>query len=146
MRKRYITENEHMYLIMPFSEACMHMRIAGKRMNAEVRKDSVQLLDENDRNFSFPITLGEAGVFSDKDGNYIYEPEEDYETKCIHHVPEGEICRTCASIVNSRYVVRDKEGDLAAFDTKEIATYWIEQRDSADYLRIYDKQAKEYVS
>lgn len=53
---------------MPHSEVCMHMRVAGKRMNAVVLQGAylpvVQLLDEEFNAFSFPITTGEAGVYS----------------------------------------------------------------------------------
>jgi hypothetical protein len=55
-------------LEMPFSEVCMHMRIAGKPMWAapcpverDPRGQMAQLYDLEGRKFSFPITRGEAG-------------------------------------------------------------------------------------
>lgn len=66
----YVQPGEHVYNVMPFSEVMMHMRLAGKRMNCEVRENSVQLLDENDRCYSIPVTLGEAGFHKDADGIY----------------------------------------------------------------------------
>lgn len=49
-------------LTLPYSEVCMHMKVAGTRMYAELRpKNMVQLFDDNGRAFSFPITRGEAG-------------------------------------------------------------------------------------
>lgn len=48
---------------MPYSEVCMHMRIAGKTMwVADAGQRMAQLYDpETGRPFSFPITHGEAG-------------------------------------------------------------------------------------
>lgn len=49
-------------LELPFSEVCMHMKVAGKLMYGElVGEWMVQLYDEVGRKFSFPITRGEAG-------------------------------------------------------------------------------------
>jgi hypothetical protein len=48
---------------LPYSEVCMSMRVAGKEMNVEVLETGgAQILDENGKPFSFPITLGEAGL------------------------------------------------------------------------------------
>lgn len=49
-------------LELPYSEVCMHMKIAGKTMWVEpVGSNAAQLYDEFGRPFSFPITKGEAG-------------------------------------------------------------------------------------
>lgn len=66
--------------IMPWSEVCLHLGVAGKVMLFEVRPDGqmVQLYHPGStplRPFSFPITLGEASVFSDAEGLYHYAPE-----------------------------------------------------------------------
>lgn len=48
---------------MPYSEVCMHMRVAGKAMWTHRQPGGmVQLYDEAGRKFSFPIVLGEAGL------------------------------------------------------------------------------------
>jgi hypothetical protein len=63
--------------VMPHSEVCMHMRIAGKVMDFELldkEYPSVQLYTDIDNKhyFSSPITYGEAGVHRDNAGFYYY--------------------------------------------------------------------------
>jgi hypothetical protein len=58
---------------MPWSEVCMHLRVAGKVMRFEFLGTAVQLLDEDGKPFSFPITAGEAGIHQHPDGTYYYE-------------------------------------------------------------------------
>ena len=49
-------------LTLPYSEVCMHMKVAGKEMWGSLCGDwMVQLWDDDGRKFSFPITRGEAG-------------------------------------------------------------------------------------
>jgi hypothetical protein len=50
-------------ITLPYSEVCCFMGVAGKQMKARLLADgnAVQLYDQNDRVFSFPITRGEAG-------------------------------------------------------------------------------------
>jgi hypothetical protein len=56
-------------LELPYSEVCMHLRVAGTRMRARLLPGGmVQLLDAGGREFSFPITAGEAGLHHDHDG------------------------------------------------------------------------------
>jgi len=60
---------------MPFSEVCMFMGIAGKIMGCEIVGDRpvVQLYDiPSKQPFSFPILLGEAGVFEQDGKYYVY--------------------------------------------------------------------------
>ena len=67
---------------MPYSEVCMHMRIAGKEMVCVIAGNgrSVQLYTPDHTvsspgqliPFSAPILVGEAGIFEDSDGFYIY--------------------------------------------------------------------------
>lgn len=65
--------------VMPYSEVCLHMRIAGQRMAFEIVPSSawghsVQLYDLRDgRPFSSPILTGEAGLFEDSEGYYFYK-------------------------------------------------------------------------
>ena len=59
--------------LMPHSEVCMHMQIAGKVMPFHfVSERCVQLLNEDGTMFSFPILTGEAGIFQDVQGYYYY--------------------------------------------------------------------------
>jgi hypothetical protein len=49
-------------LRLPYSEVCMHMKVAGQEMWGSPAGDlMVQLWDDEGRPFSFPITRGEAG-------------------------------------------------------------------------------------
>jgi hypothetical protein len=50
-------------IAMPYSEVCVHMRVAGKVMAVkDVGNGMAQLYDEFGEKFSMPITWGEAGV------------------------------------------------------------------------------------
>lgn len=61
MKIKYKPEKVRL-LEMPYSEVCMHMRIAGKLMWGELVNDqAVQLYDLDCHVFSFPIGRGEAG-------------------------------------------------------------------------------------
>ncbi len=48
---------------LPYSEVCMHMRIAGKEAEVELRQGGMAQVYMNDDLVSFPITRGEAGIF-----------------------------------------------------------------------------------
>ena len=62
----------------PYSEVCMHMRVSGMQMLAELLLSSwgcsVQLYHLDGRSFSSPILTGEAGFFQDLHGYYFYPP------------------------------------------------------------------------
>lgn len=60
-----IRPGERIKVRLPWSEVCMHMRVAGKVMAAELTADGsgIQLYDDEGDQFSFPITLGEAGFY-----------------------------------------------------------------------------------
>jgi len=67
--KQLIHPNQETILELPYSEVCMHLRVAGTRMRARLVADGmVQLLDPEGREFSFPITAAEAGLQHDRDG------------------------------------------------------------------------------
>ena len=69
MGKRLIHPNQETILELPYSKVCMHLRVAGTRMRARLQPDGmVQLLQPDGRDFSFPITAGEAGLDHDQDG------------------------------------------------------------------------------
>jgi hypothetical protein len=67
--KRLIHPDQEVILELPYSEVCMHLRVAGTRMRARLLADGmVQLLDPDGHQFSFPITAAEAGLDHDHDG------------------------------------------------------------------------------
>ena len=75
MGKRLIHPNQETILELPYSEVCMHLRVAGTRMRARLQPDGmVQLLDPDGRDFSFPITAAEAGLHHDQDGWSSWSP------------------------------------------------------------------------
>lgn len=60
--------------IMPYSEVCVHMQVAGKPMLFILRADGmmVQLFSPSGQVFSGPITPGEAGIYQDGQRRYYY--------------------------------------------------------------------------
>jgi hypothetical protein len=67
--KHPIHPNQETVLELPYSEVCMHLRVAGTRMRARLLPTGmVQLLDADGREFSFPITAAEAGLHHDQHG------------------------------------------------------------------------------
>jgi hypothetical protein len=69
--KHLIHPNQEVTLQLPYSEVCMHLRVAGTRMRARIQPNGmVQLLGPDGRQFSFPITAAEAGLDHDQDGWY----------------------------------------------------------------------------
>jgi hypothetical protein len=69
----YVAPDETRSVVLPYSEVCMYLRVAGRRMRCEIqerdgRSPAVQLLDDDGRPFSFPITLAEAGFHRDDQG------------------------------------------------------------------------------
>ena len=73
MQRRNLVIGDIVNVVLPHSEVCMHMRVAGKRMNVQVLSHrSAQLLNDDGTPFSFPILAVEAGIYQDKDGLYTY--------------------------------------------------------------------------
>ena len=67
-----ILPGEFVELTVGYSEVCMHMRVAGQRMTAQLldsRYPAVQLYQDG-RPFSSPITPGEAGLYCDEHGRF----------------------------------------------------------------------------
>lgn len=60
-------------LMLPYSEVCMHLKVAGRTRPVEILPDGVQIYNWDGTKFSFPITHGEAGVFTDANGLYIQQ-------------------------------------------------------------------------
>lgn len=56
---------------LPWSEVCMHMRVAGELRKVRVLADGAQILDDDGSPFSFPVTHGEAGIYRDAAGLYV---------------------------------------------------------------------------
>ncbi|MEX5711855.1 hypothetical protein AB1484_27070 [Parafrankia sp. FMc6] len=74
----YVAPGETRSVVLPYSEVCMYLRVAGRRMRCEIqerdgRLPAVQLFDDDGRPFSFPITLGEAGFHRDNHGRIYTE-------------------------------------------------------------------------
>jgi len=61
---------------MPYSEVCVHMKIAGKPMFVEMLDQrNVQLYDLDHNKFSNPILPCEAGIFRNNGEFYTYLDE-----------------------------------------------------------------------
>src|SRR5438067_1423729 len=73
----YLNVGDIVRLRLPYSEVCMHMRVAGKFMRVQVLPEGMslmaQLYDDSGIRFSFPILLSEAGIFTDSAGR-LYVP------------------------------------------------------------------------
>lgn len=61
----YVKPGEIVRLELPFSEVCVHMRVAGTVMSVRFEESGAQLLREDGGEFSVPITTGEAGFYFD---------------------------------------------------------------------------------
>lgn len=70
----YLQAGDVIRVRLPYSEVCMHMRVAGKPMNVQIMSDGetlvAQLLNDDGTRFSFPILLGEAGIQTDGIGRH----------------------------------------------------------------------------
>jgi hypothetical protein len=76
--KRLIRPNEEFTTTLPFSEVCMHLRVAGTRMRARLEPNRmVQLPGPDGSEFTFPITDGEAGLDTDEQGVWLLTVDEE---------------------------------------------------------------------
>jgi hypothetical protein len=82
MKQHFINPGETARMTIAHSEVAMHMGVAGKVMNVRLepteRYAVAQLLTDDGREFSAPITVGEAGFYSERSGDgrtlfYYYE-------------------------------------------------------------------------
>ena len=72
-RQQYVKVGETVNMEITFSEVAMHMQVAGKVMPVKlVSERMAQLLRPDGSDFSFPITIGEAGFYEDSLGIYFY--------------------------------------------------------------------------
>lgn len=61
-RRIFPDPGERVHVELPFSEVCMHLRIAGRILPVEwLGNGTVQVYDGDDRKLSFPILASEAG-------------------------------------------------------------------------------------
>jgi hypothetical protein len=77
MTRINLKSGDRVEVILPHSEVCMHMRVAGKRAIVEVVTNglnytSAQIRRQDGTPFSAAVTLGEAGLYEDREGVYTY--------------------------------------------------------------------------
>ena len=60
-------------LELPWSEVCMHLKVAGQTRSVEVLPNGAQILNADGSKFSFPVTHGEAGIYQDAQGLYVQQ-------------------------------------------------------------------------
>lgn len=56
---------------LPWSEACMHLRVADAVRDVRILETGAQILNADGTPYSFPVTHGEAGIYRDAQGLYI---------------------------------------------------------------------------
>ncbi|AZM47849.1 hypothetical protein DMB38_20490 [Streptomyces sp. WAC 06738] len=68
---------DRIFVTMPWSEACLALQVADRVMEVEVREHGAQLLKDGEP-YSFPITWGEAGIYTDSTTGkpYTYNAEK----------------------------------------------------------------------
>ena len=70
MTKTYVNVGDTVFMRIGYSEAATHLGVAGsKRAVTLVSNYSAQLLNADGTEFSFPITSGEAGIYTE----YVYD-------------------------------------------------------------------------
>jgi hypothetical protein len=72
--RMYLQAGDVVRVRLPYSEVCIHMQVAGKPMNVQLlyegRSPMAQLFKDDGSRFSFPILLGEAGIYTDDAGHH----------------------------------------------------------------------------
>lgn len=71
MKKR-LHPGDEVRLTMPWSEACMYLRITDQVRLVRVLDRGAQILNHDGTRYSFPLTHGEVGILSDAEGLYAY--------------------------------------------------------------------------
>lgn len=66
-----VNVGETVWVTLPHSEVCMHLRVAGQRRPVTVLSDGAQIRHDDGSQLSFPVTHGEAGFYRDADGLYV---------------------------------------------------------------------------
>ena len=72
MKKR-VKPGDKVLVQLPWSEACMFLRVADQVRPVEVQPNGAQIFNHDGTKLSFPVTHGEAGIFQDAEGLYIQE-------------------------------------------------------------------------
>lgn len=84
-RRRLVKVGDRVRLRMPYSEVCMHMRVAGEVMTVELLGGEyvsgmpyvvAQLYGADGSAFSLPIGTGEAGFYGPCNAMYCYPERE----------------------------------------------------------------------
>jgi hypothetical protein len=77
--QRYVDVGDVVAMEIPYSEVCMSMQVAGKYMLVRLQRPyeyvNAQLLYPDGREFSAPITPGEAGFYFENGRYYCYAAE-----------------------------------------------------------------------
>lgn len=76
-RKTYVKVGDRVRMEIAYSECAMSMHVAGKVMEVEViqgRWGPIAQLYKDGKEFSAPITMGEAGFYQEQQGVYYYYP------------------------------------------------------------------------
>jgi len=60
---------------LPWSEVCLYMHVAEQVRDVTILENGAQILNEDGTKFSFPVTHGEAGIFSDAQGFYVQDDQ-----------------------------------------------------------------------
>ena len=65
-------------MVMPYSEVCMHMRIAGKEMLVQPIEGGcmAQIFNLDGTHFSSPVLPSEAGFFRNSDGSRYFHRDQ----------------------------------------------------------------------
>jgi len=77
---RTLRPGDRVRIELPYSEVCMHMRVAGRVMDVRMtdgRYPMAQLLNHDGSEFSAPILTAEAGIFGDVERGFYCYPEKE---------------------------------------------------------------------
>lgn len=96
---RNVRPGDRVRIELPYSEVCMHMRVAGRVMDVRMtdgRYPMAQLLNPDGSEFSAPILTGEAGIFGDVERGFYCYPEKETPAQ-PRHAEEHELLAEEAS-------------------------------------------------
>jgi len=137
--KTYVRPGDFFTVTLPWSEVCIAIRVAEKRMTAELLTTIPPMVQlwEDGRHYSASITTGEAGLYRDDDGYYGYGitdirdmPECPPEPPCIYFT-----CQCCGDVAIMRQpICRDcrEAGCEPTTDSTGDLGYWNCQRTDTD--------------
>lgn len=68
---------DRVFVTLPYSEVCVHMQVADRVMEVEVREHGAQIMQDGEP-YSMAITWGEAGIYTDGTTGkpYTYDAEK----------------------------------------------------------------------